>query len=110
MTFEAINQLIESIGLPCAYYQFSETGQEPPFICFYYSYNNDLAADNTNYQKIEHLIIELYTETKDFDLEKQVEDALKLNEMVYSRSETDIDSERMYEVIYEMDVIITEGE
>ena len=67
-----------------------------------------MLADNSNYQKIEHLIVELYTDNKSFTAEAAVEQVLADHGMVWSRSEAQIDSERMYEVVYEMDVIITE--
>lgn len=109
MTYTQVAQMIGGIGYPFAYYQFPEdTGQEPPFICFYYPQNNDMYADDQNYQKIEHLIIELYTDTKDFEAEAAVETALKANGFSWSRSETWIDAERMHEVIYETDVVVTE--
>ena len=109
MTYTQIAQMIGSVGLPFAYYQFPEdTGQEPPFICFYYPQNNDMHADDSNYQKIEHLIIELYTDSKDFEAEASVESVLRENGLSWSRSETWIDSERMHEVIYETDVVVTE--
>lgn len=107
MTFQEINTMIDSIGLPYAYYQFPDnSGQQPPFICFYFPDNNDLVADNSNYQKIEGLTVELYTDAKDFALEAQVEAALKEAGLVYSRSETPIESERMYLVSYETEVLI----
>ena len=57
MTLREINNMIESIGVPYAYYQFPEgTEQQTPFICFYYPANDDLIADNANYQKINQLI------------------------------------------------------
>lgn len=109
MTYQEIATLIESIGVPFAYYAFEEgTAVEPPFVCFYYSENNDLAADNTNYGKIEHLIIELYTDQKDFTLEKQVETALNTAGLVYTRDETYLSSERMYMEVFGADVCITE--
>lgn len=109
MTTNEVAAMVAEIGVPYAYYQFPEgTGQETPFICFFYSFNNDVKADNSNYQKIEHLIIELYTDNKDFDLERRVESVLASHGMVYSRDEEWIESERMLEVVYEMDVIITE--
>lgn len=109
MTTQEVAAMVAEIGVPYAYYQFPEdTGQETPFICFFYSYNNDVKADNSNYQKIEHLIIELYTDNKDFDLERRVESVLESHDMVWSREEEWIDSERMLEVVFEMDVIITE--
>lgn len=109
MTFKEVAEMIESIGFPYAYYQFPEDeASDPPFICYFYEQNNDMYADDQNYQKIESLIIELYTETKDFDSESAVETVLASNELTWSREETPIDSERLYEVIYSLDVIITE--
>lgn len=108
MTFKEVNTMIAGMQIPYAYYQFGDTGQEPPFICFFYANDNDMKADDSNYQKIEHLIIELYTNNKDFQLEATVETALKNAGLVWSRNEEWIESERMLEVVYEMDVIITE--
>lgn len=109
MTHAQIATMIQSIGLPFAYYQFpNDTPQSPPFICFLYPDNNDVIADNTNYQKIERLVIELYTDDKDFLLEQAVEAVLNANGLVFSRDEEFLDSERMHETIYETNVIITE--
>ena len=109
MTYAEVKTMLAGVNIPTAYYQFpNDTAKAPPFICFFYSNNNDFLADNSNFQKIEHLVIELYTDNKDFTIESNVETALDGCGLVYSRSETYLDSERMYEVIYETDVIITE--
>ena len=107
MTFKDIAEMIESIGLPFTYYSFP-IGNVPdlPYIVFYYPRNNDFIADDQNYQKIERLNIELYTQKKDFTTEAQVESVLSANGLVYSRSEEYITSEEMYEVLYEMDILI----
>lgn len=110
MTTQEVAGMVASVGIPTAYYQFPDnTGQEPPFICFYFPGDNDFKADNTNYAKINRLIIELYSNAKDFALEAEVEQVLTDNELAFTRSETYIDSERMYEVIFETQVVITEG-
>lgn len=109
MTYAEVSTMIAGIGYPSAYYQFPDnSGQEPPFICFYYTNNNDFIADDSNYQKIEHLIVELYTDNKDFTAETAVETALRGAGLVWARQETPLDSERMYMVVYESDVVITE--
>ena len=111
MTTQEVATMVASIGIPYAYYQFPEgTEQATPFACFFYAYDNDLKADDSNYQKIEHLILEVYTDNKDFETEATVEAALASYGMVWSRSEEWIDTERMLEVIYEMDVVITEAD
>lgn len=113
MTTEAVAAMIAEIGIPSAYYQFPEgTAQATPFVCFFYSGDNDMKADDSNYRKIEHLIIELYTDNKDFELEQTVESVLASHGIVWTRDEEWIESERMLEVVYEMDVIleVTNGE
>lgn len=108
MTFQEVNNMVESIGLPYAYFQFPEkTGQAPPFICFFYTNSDDLFADNSNYQDIRRLNIELYTSTKDFALEKTIEDTLKLNGFSYYREENFIETEKIWQIAYEMEVLIS---
>lgn len=108
MTTEEIATMLGSLEIPTAYYQFPETQQGPPFLCFYYQSNNDMLADDVNYVRIDHLVVELYTDNKDFGLEKQLEGVLTSNDMVWEKSEQYLDDEHMNEVVYEMDVIITE--
>ena len=106
-TYKEIATMIESIGLPYAYYQFEkDTAKPPPFICFYYSGNDPFSADNTNYVKVQNLVIELYTEDKRFDIEEQLENLLTENEIVFEHYETYIDTEKMFMQTYEMEVIV----
>lgn len=109
MTYKEISELVASVGVPYAYYQFpNDTPQQPPFICFLYEDSGDLAADNVNYQRIRRVSLELYTQAKDFALENTVETALNNAGLYYSRSEQYLDSERMNMVIYEFEVVVTE--
>ena len=108
MTYKEVNQMVKSMNLPYAYYQFPDgTAQAPPFICFFYSGTNDLYADQENYQRIEQLNIELYTKHKDFDLEAQIEAVLKANGITFSRQDSYINTEKMWQIAYEMDVLIS---
>ena len=110
MTYRDIKTLVQSIGLPFAYYQFTaDTAVAPPFICFYFDESDDEPADNMNWAKIRTFYIELYTDEKDFELESTVESVLASNDQFYTRSETYLDSERMMMVSYEMKVVITGG-
>lgn len=112
MTYKEVATMISGIGLPFAYDHFEEENSpgSPPFICFFFDVSDDFKADNTNYQKIRTLVLELYTDNKDFSLEETVEAALNGAGLVFSREETYIDAERMYMVTYTSDIIITEGE
>ena len=107
MTYEAIATMIKEVGVPTAYYQFPEgTGQEPPFICFYYPENRGFFADNAVYAKEVSLTIELYTREKRFDLEDALESVLAKYEIPFVRYESYIDSEKLYMQTYEMEVFI----
>ncbi len=110
MTIEAINKMVEDIGLPFDYYEFPEgTAQDPPFITWFLSQDSDFHADNENYCDIETLNIELYTSTKDFELEAQIESVLKEHELSFHKESEKIDSERMWQTSWEMEVLINES-
>ena len=107
MTYKQIASMVSSIGLPYAYYQFPEgTAQVPPFVVFFYVDTDDVFADDTNYQRIATLNIELYTSEKDFATESTVEQILTNNNLTYYKEENYIDSEQMWQIAYEMEVII----
>lgn len=107
MTRKEIYEIVESIGLPFAYYEFPEdTEQSPPFVVWFFSVNTDVMADNENYVDKEVLNIELYTVYRDFEKEKTVEDVLKLNGFTYSKEANFIQSERIWQIAYESEVII----
>lgn len=112
MTYLEFSQMVGSVPLgegfvPYAYYQFTQdTAKEPPFICYYFTDDNDFGADNINYKAIRTAVIELYTDNKDFALEAAVENLLTANEMRFSKTETYIDSEKMHMTVFTMEVII----
>lgn len=107
MTYQQIAKMVDKFGLPSAYYQFEEgSGQQCPFVVFYYPNRNDFHADGINYAKIVNLMIELYTDNKDFVSEDIIEGILDEYELAYDKDETYIESEKMYEVIYTMEVFL----
>lgn len=118
MTYKEVYQIVSGIEMaagvtiPAAYLQFPEedpSNPAPPFICYYYTGDNDLKADNTNYSHIRQLTLELYCDNKNFTLESAVEDALSSSGFVYTKYEEYIDTEKMYMTTYEMEVVITNG-
>ena len=107
MTYKDIASMIESIGLEYSYYQFPEgTNQAPPYVVFFYSHTDDLYADEKNYQRIVTLNIELYTAEKDFESEAAVEAVLAENNLAYYKEENYIDSEKLFQIAYESEVLI----
>lgn len=106
MTYKEIAEMIEEIGLPCAYNAFKSTLEGPPFVCWLVGDSSDFSADNENYIKIERLHIELYTDERDFSAEADVEAVLRSRGIVWVSSGEYIDDERMYQRVWETDVII----
>ena len=107
MTHKEIAAMVESIGLPYAYYQFPEgTGQVAPFVVYFYTQIDDVYADMQNYVRKPVLNIELYTSEKDFDLEAKVEEIISGKGLTYYKEENYINSEGMWQIAYEMEVII----
>lgn len=107
MTRQDIYNMIKSANLPTAYYQFSAaTAKAPPFICYYYPQDNDFSADNINYVRVNQLVIELYTDNKDFALEDMIESILTQHDMRFFKTEVYIDDEKMYMITYTMEVLI----
>ena len=106
MTRDKVPELLRRIGLPYAYDHYAEgEAVEPPFIVYRYPRSDNFAADGIVYFKQHAMHLELYTDIKDTELEERVEDALTLYGLVYFKSETWIDTEKMYEVLYEMEVM-----
>lgn len=56
------------------------------------------------YAVIDAMNIELYTDEKDHELEKRIEEIFKNYNVSWEKEETYIDSEQMYEVLYQMEV------
>lgn len=107
MTEQEIFEIIKTVGFPVAYHHFEE-GQEPkkPYLVYLYPKTNNFSADGIVYQGIFQLHIELYTKEKDVEAERKVEAVLREHGFFYERTEGYITSEKMYEVLYEMEVLI----
>lgn len=111
LTREELATVIAGIATTCnleyAYYQFQDdSAQEPPFFVWFLSRNTDLFADNANYTDKEILNFELYTSFRDFALEKTFETALAAAGISYSKESNYVDTEKIYQIAYESEVII----
>jgi hypothetical protein len=63
------------------------------------------STTNKVYKKIDNLQIELYTTKKDLVAEKKLEDLLDANEIAYDSTEVWIDTEKLFQKIYEVRLI-----
>lgn len=101
MTLEQLNALLKTAGYPVAYGYFP-TEQQLPYILYRVTYSNNFGADNRVYHKIDHIQVELYTKLKDQEAEDRVENAL--SSLYWDKTEEYIDSERCYQILYEIEV------
>ena len=104
---EELLQILSETQIPFAYHHFAEgESPEPPFICYLLPGSNNFSADGKVYYKINEVHIELYTDLKDLAVEQQLEDVLDEHGIFYNKSETWIESEKLYGVLYtfEMEV------
>ena len=92
MTHEEVKALVEEMGLPYAYDHFAEgESPNPPFICFLYPKAENFGADNLVYHHFNRL-------------DANIEEVLTAHELYYEKSEVWIETEKMYEVLYELTV------
>lgn len=105
MTIENIVDMLQEMNIPFAYDHFAEgESPEPPFICYLIPGSDNFAADGKVYFKMNEVRIEVYTDFKDLDLESRVEGVLDGHEIFYNKSETWIQSEKLYEVMYSFEM------
>jgi len=102
---DKIIEILTAIGIPYAYHHFSEKEVvDPPFICFLCPNSTNFSADGKAYFKKGNVRVELYTDKKDPSKESQVEAVLDSNDIFYDKSEVWIESEKLYETIYEFEM------
>ena len=105
---DKILSILKGLGIPFAYDHFAQgESPDPPFICYLIPGTNNFSADGVAYYKINQFNIELYTDLKDLSLERKIEEALDEASIFYNKSESWIESESLYEVLYTFEM---EGE
>lgn len=106
MKSSMVENVLKKIGLPYVYYSWPE-GAAPdlPYVVYYFPTGTTEAADNTVWHGSMTLNIELYTSQRSAVDEAKVEKALAFYDLPFDRSETYLNDEHMYEVLYEMEVL-----
>jgi hypothetical protein len=104
MTQAELYQALKSIGYPVAYGSFSSP-VTPPFITYQFANSNDFVADNSNYVEISNFQVELYTAKKDLAAEQKMQDKLKELGLPYRKFETFLDTENLYQTLYEIQIL-----
>lgn len=105
MTIENLVEMLQEMNIPFAYDHFAEgESPKPPFICYLLPGSDNFAADGKVYFKINEVRMELYSDSKDVELEAKVEAVLDSHEIFYNKSEVWIESEKLYEILYSFDM------
>lgn len=100
---DEVLKALRPLKLPMAYSHFAEgESPQPPFLCYLITRSHNFFADSRVYQKADRLSVELYSDRKDLKLEARVEEAL--SSFCWEKSEVFIDSEKLYQIIYEIEV------
>lgn len=109
MTLAELKQILDATGFPVAYYEFKVTvtnpAPDPPFITYFELDSSNFHADNRTYRKIRNVNIELYTDKKDLAAEKVLEDLLDAHDIPYETDESFIQSQNLFQRIYQIGVI-----
>jgi len=93
-------QMLSEAGVPVARNAFLKP-QAPPYIVYVFSHSDNFSADSKVYLKRN----KLYTEKKDTALEEKLEGVFDSHGLVYDKAETYLESEKLVEVIYEIQLI-----
>lgn len=100
MKANEVFEILKELGLPVAYRMFQDE-QELPYIVFFESQRDSFSADNVTFYSSRQYNIEIYTQTKDFEIEEQLENLLNEKEIFWQQvSDEYIDDEKMNQVIY----------
>ena len=97
----ALFTLLKSTGLPVAYHHFTSP-PSPPYIVYLFSYSSNFGADNKVHSQADNYQVELYTKTKDPAAEALIEGLFDDNDIYWEKTETFIESEGLYQVLYEI--------
>lgn len=93
--------LLKTTNLPVAYHHFTSP-PTPPYMVYLFSYSSNFGADNKVYDAEKNFQVELYTTNKDPTSEALIEGLFDANDIFWDKTETYIDSEDLYQVLYEI--------
>lgn len=103
MGVDELKPLLNSSGIPFAYHIWRKPG-DLPWGVFRFESSDKFHADGIVYFQIARTVVELYTELKDPETEKQLEDTLTAAGISFSKDEEYIESEKMFKISYECEV------
>lgn len=95
---------LKSLGYPTAYHHFEEP-VTAPYIVWLTQGINTFYADDSMYNVADEVDVELYTDTKDLKVEKELEDLLQKLGLNYKKYSGYSSEEHLYITTYEMEIM-----
>lgn len=96
--------LLNTLTIP-SFYDHATEGQKLPFIAIHSEQPDNFNADNLVYCEKWNFRIDLYTVNKDLKLEAEIKQLLNDNGIAWVKTEQYIDSENVWEVEFEFEVL-----
>jgi len=103
MQADELYTLLKTTGLPVAYHAFKKP-PSLPYLVYLFTFSDNFGADNKVHSRADVYQVELYTVKKDPVIETKLEAALDGAELYWDKSETFIESEDMYQILYEIEI------
>lgn len=98
--------VLKATGMPVIYHHYdadeNNPPPKPPYLIYLFSHSSNFGADNKVYSKANNYQVELYTTKKDPTSEKLLEDLFDANGIYWEKTETYIENEGLYQVLYEI--------
>ena len=111
MTEKEIYKVLTETGLPVTYDHWNEKDVPPlPYLVYRYPAVDPIPADDGSWVAVAELDIELYTDNKSPETEQTVEAVLQDYGFICNKTEQYIRSEKLYEILYETEVILNNGQ
>lgn len=103
MTFAELVAILEPTGFPWTYHHW-DTPPPPPYGVYLSVRDNPFFADNRTYTFCAGIRLEVYSLERDTSLDDKVRAALDAAEIPYDTDYTFLESEGLYESIFEIEV------
>ena len=100
---DIVADVLESTGVPFRYRKFKgEEIKPPPYITYFLATEHHYGSDERNLLQDTHVIIDLFTAEKDFELEAHID--LQLAGFEFTKNEDYEYSDEIFRVTYELDI------
>jgi len=109
MTQAQLFELLKTVDFPVAYHHFivdeNNPPPVPPYIIYLRTFDDNISSDEKVHGKFKNYQIELYTTKKDLTAEQNIELVLSEIDTDHETSETYIESEGLYQVVYQIKLV-----